>query len=75
MPSRHLCLVEPPPSIESRSYEVGSGKPPVASRFKPAPSGNPKGARNKVSPLNVERLKKEILQEADLTLEVNESGR
>ena len=27
----------------SRSYEVGYGKPPIHSRFKPGQSGNPKG--------------------------------
>jgi len=34
-------------------YEVGYGKPPVATRFKPGQSGNPKGARRKVRPSNL----------------------
>ena len=39
-------------SIEG-DYEVGYGKPPVATRFKPGQSGNPKGARRKVRPSNL----------------------
>lgn len=31
---------------ESESYEVGYGKPPVHSQFKPGQSGNPKGRPN-----------------------------
>lgn len=34
-------------------YEVGYGKPPVATRFKPGQSGNPKGARRKIRPTNI----------------------
>lgn len=34
-------------------YEVGYRKPPVATRFKPGQSGNPKGARRKVPPSNL----------------------
>lgn len=34
-------------------YEVGYRKPPVATRFKPGQSGNPKGARRKVQPNNL----------------------
>lgn len=29
-------------------YEVGYGKPPVATRFKPGEGGRPKGSRNKL---------------------------
>ena len=34
-------------------YEVGYGKPPVATRFKPGQSGNPKGAKRKVRPSSI----------------------
>lgn len=34
-------------------YEVGYGKPPVATRFKLGQSGNPNGARRKVPPRNL----------------------
>ena len=35
--------LEPPPSTDAPSYEVGYRKPPAASRFKRGESGNPKG--------------------------------
>lgn len=38
---------------EKRDYEVGYGKPPVATRFKPGQSGNPKGAKRKVRPSSI----------------------
>jgi hypothetical protein len=34
-------------------YEVGYCKPPVATRFKPGQSGNPAGAKRKVTPTNL----------------------
>lgn len=40
-------------SSNKGDYEVGYGKPPVATRFKPGQSGNPKGARRKVRPSNL----------------------
>jgi Family of unknown function (DUF5681) len=59
-------------------YEVGYGKPPVASRFKPGRSGNPSGRRKgtkktTVLPaLNDERMKTIILQEAYRTIDIND---
>lgn len=38
---------------QTRDYPVGYGKPPVATRFKPGQSGNPKGAKRKVRPSNL----------------------
>lgn len=53
------------------TYEVGYGKPPVASRFKPGQSGNPhgrpKGAKSRKSKaaiLELERLKSVVIEEA-----------
>jgi hypothetical protein len=60
-------------------YEVGYGKPPAATRFKPGQSGNPlgrsKGSRNSSRPsLNEERLKSIILDEAYRTISVNDAN-
>lgn len=67
---RRLRLARP------TSYQVGYGKPPVTTRFKPGQSGNPKGrprgARNRLPALNEERLKGIILQEAYRTIKVRE---
>ena len=64
---------------EGSAYEVGYGKPPVATRFKPGRSGNPRGrpigARNKLPALNEERLKAIIVEEAYRTVKVSEGKR
>jgi hypothetical protein len=63
---------------DSARYEVGYGKPPVETRFKPGqsgnPSGRPRGARKKpaVPSLNEERLKSIILEEAYRTISIND---
>jgi len=63
----------------SASYEIGRGKPPVATRFAKGQSGNPngrpKGARNKIPATNEERLKEIILEEAYRDIRINDGDR
>jgi Family of unknown function (DUF5681) len=80
MPRNRKGRLTPPPSPEAPPYEVGYCKPPIAPRFKPGRSGNPKGrpkgARNKLPALHEERLKTIIITEAYRTIKVSEgSGR
>jgi hypothetical protein len=60
-------------------YEVGYGKPPVATRFRKGQSGNPtgrpKGSKNKLPALNEERMKAMILEEAYRTIPVRDGER
>lgn len=62
--------------VPRADYEVGYGKPPKATRFKPGQSGNPKGrpkgAKNKHAFSDVERMKDIILDEAYRDISVNE---
>jgi len=51
-------------------YEVGYGKPPKHTQFKPGETGNPRGRRKKDKDLN--RL---IQAELDTTIPVQEAGR
>mgnify|MGYP001054567919 CR=1 FL=1 len=68
-----------PVQTADATYEVGYGKPPATSRFKPGTSGNPrgrpKGAKNRLPKLNEERLKGIILQEAYRDITVRDGAR
>ena len=60
-------------------YEVGYGKPPEQTQFKPGQSGNPRGrpqgARNKRPALNEERLKSIVLEEAYRAIRINDGDK
>lgn len=61
------------------SEGVGYGRPPVAHRFKPGQSGNPRGrprgSQNKLPALSEERLKSIILEEAYRNIQITEGSR
>jgi hypothetical protein len=63
---------------DSTTYQVGFGKPPVETRFRPGQSGNPggrpKGSKKKpaLPSLNEERLKSIVLEEAYRTISIND---
>jgi hypothetical protein len=66
-------------NMPGRSYEVGYGKPPEATRFVKGKSGNPKGrprgSKNKMPALNEERLRGIILEEAYREIKVKDGAK
>lgn len=76
-PAKKALAVRP----ASTAYEVGYGKPPADTRFKPGQSGNPKGRRKgaknrpKIPELHEERMKAILMEEAYRTIKVNEGNR
>lgn len=68
-----------PRPVPPRDYEVGYGKPPARTQFKPGQTGNPRGrprgSRNTRPSLSEERIKSLIIEEAYRTIAVVEKGR
>lgn len=68
-----------PVSHPGAGYEVGYGRPPEGSQFRPGTSGNPKGrprgSKNRRPKLNEERLKGIILDEAYREITVRDGAR
>lgn len=56
-------------TAEVAAYEVGFGRPPIASRFQPGQCGNPKGR-----PRKAKSLAAEIERELDAKITVREGG-
>lgn len=83
MPDRKtLRRLSKRPDTPEADYEVGYGKPPVATRFQPGQSGNPrgrpKGAKakaNRLPALNEERMKTVVLEEAYRMITVRDGDR
>lgn len=56
--------------IQKEKYQVGYGKPPLHSQFKPGQSGNPKGRRKGARGFNAE-----LDEELNQMIQVTENGR
>lgn len=56
--------------VQPNEYEVGYGRPPAATRFKPGQSGNPKGRRK-----GRRNLKTDLIEELTQRILVTENGR
>jgi hypothetical protein len=61
---------DPPHSEAPAAYEVGYGKPPKDTRFKPGRSGNPKG-RSK----GAKNFKTDLIEELSESIIVREGGK
>ena len=59
-----------PGSPDSPDYEVGYGRPPTESRFRPGESGNPAGRRR-----GVRNLKTDVIRTLGTPIKVKEGGR
>ena len=72
-------LAQAPTPDEPETYEVGYGKPPAATRFKPGHSGNPrgrpKGSKNRPPPIGANTLQDIILKEAYRPITGNDRGK
>ena len=66
----HAPETRQPPEHPSDSHEVGYGKPPKNTRFKPGRSGNPKGR-----PKGRKNFQTELLEELHESIAVREGGR
>jgi hypothetical protein len=79
MTKQHKAPSSLPMPAKASSYDIGYGKPPASTRFRPGQSGNPhgrpRGAQNKLPALNEERLKKIVLGEAYRTIPSYDSGK
>ena len=65
------------PEAEAEPYEVGYGKPPKATRFKPGKSGNPGGrpkgsGKSRITDVVVEKMKALVLEEAYRPIQIRD---
>ena len=70
MPKPPMDPYNPPQSASDQSYDVGYGKPPKHSQFKPGQSGNPRGRPSGSKSLST--LLRKALNER---IEVNKGGK
>lgn len=56
--------------VEQKDNAVGYGRPPIATRFKPGQSGNPKGRKK-----GTRNFKTDVRNELDEVITVHEGGR
>src|SRR5687767_13330716 len=68
MPRRKIAA--PQKEVDGDGYEVGYGRPPTHSRFRPGQSGNPTGRRR-----GVRNLKTDVMLTLRTPIKVKEGGR